>query len=143
MTVSKLAFVCEGNAGRSQIATALAERERERRDLDITIVTGGVEPGDHVHETVRAVLAEDGIEIGGRDPRRIRQSDVADADHVVTMGCDVGDIVPVEWSGTAHRWSLEHPSAGNLEAARAQRDEISSRVEQLFEEIETGGTEDP
>lgn len=44
--MTKAAFVCVGNAGRSQMAAALAERERDNRELDIEIVTGGVDPAD-------------------------------------------------------------------------------------------------
>ena len=53
----KIAFVCVGNAGRSQLATAFAERERDRRNLGdaVEIVTGGIDPHDHVHkDAVRA-----------------------------------------------------------------------------------------
>lgn len=57
-SMTKIAFVCVGNAGRSQMATALAERERDNRGLDIEIVTGGVDPADSVHE-VQQQLGED------------------------------------------------------------------------------------
>lgn len=43
----KLGFVCVQNAGRSQMATALAQRERSRRNLDdLEFVTGGTDPAD-------------------------------------------------------------------------------------------------
>jgi protein-tyrosine-phosphatase len=135
MDAEKLAFVCEGNAGRSQLAAALAERERDRRGLDVKIVTGGVDPGDHVHPEVIEVLAEGGIDISDRTPRQIRPEDVADADHVATMGCSVAAFAPPGWDGTAERWDLEHPSAGDLEGARQQRDEIRARVERLFDSL--------
>jgi arsenate reductase len=133
MGVTKLAFVCEGNAGRSQLATALAERERDRRGLNVEIVTGGVDPSDHVHGEVVEVLAEEGIDIGERTPRRIRPVDVADADYVVTMGCSADEFTPAGWRGATRRWELDHPSAGDLESARRQRDEIRERVRNLFD----------
>lgn len=135
--MEKIAFVCEGNAGRSQLATALAERERDRRGLDIDIVTGGVAPSDRVHEEVIEVLAEEGIDISDRTPRKIRPENIADADYVVTMGCSVDDFAPDGWDGTAEQWDLEHPSAGDVESAREQRDEIQRRVERLFETVVT------
>lgn len=137
MTVEKIAFVCEGNAGRSQLATALAERERDRRGLDVEIVTGGVAPGDHVHPVVVDALAEEGIDVGDRTPREIHPEDVADADYVVTMGCSASEFTPAEWNGTAEQWDLDHPSAGDLEGARKQRDEIGARVEDLFDRFES------
>ncbi|OYR57055.1 low molecular weight phosphatase family protein, partial [Halorubrum sp. E3] len=45
-TDHQVAFVCVQNAGRSQMAAAFAERERDRRGVgdQITIVTGGTQP---------------------------------------------------------------------------------------------------
>ena len=133
--VSKIAFVCAGNAGRSQFASALAEREIERRGLDIEVVTGGVDPSNGVHEEVVAALAEVDVDISDRTPRKIRSEDVADAEYVVTMGCSVAEFEPAGWQGTAEQWDLDHPSAGDLESAREQRDEIQSRVEQFLDRI--------
>jgi protein-tyrosine-phosphatase len=44
--MTKVAFVCVGNAGRSQMATAYAEAERAQRNLneEIEIITGGLIP---------------------------------------------------------------------------------------------------
>lgn len=133
MDVDKIAFVCQGNAGRSQFATALAERERDRRGLDIDIVTGGVSPAERVHDEVVAALAEDDIDISDRTPRAIQSADLADADYVVTMGCSVDGLTPDGWQGTVEQWDLDHPSAGDIESARTQRDEIRIRVERFFD----------
>lgn len=133
MVVDKIAFVCQGNAGRSQFATALAERERDRRGLDIEIVTGGVEPSDRIHEEVIAALAENDIDVSDRTPRKIESADLVDADYVVTMGCSVDELTPEGWQGTVEQWDLDHPSAGDIESARKQRGEIHARVKQLFD----------
>lgn len=127
-----VAFVCQGNAGRSQLATALAEKERERRGVDVSILTGGVDPHEHVHPEVETVLAEEGIEID-REPRQIREADLAAADYVITMGCDVADIAPAGWNGHAERWELDHPGGDDLTSVRASRDEIDARVRDLFD----------
>jgi protein-tyrosine-phosphatase len=133
--VSKVAFVCAGNAGRSQFASALAEREIERRGLEVEVVTGGVDPSDSVHEEVVAALREVDVDISDRTPRQIQPADVADAEYVVTMGCSVDEFRPPDWQGTEEQWDLEHPSAGDLESARAQRDEIQQRVEEFLDRI--------
>ena len=136
--MTEVAFVCVGNAGRSQMATAFAERERERRGLEDTvgIVTGGIDPRDRVHEDVIEVLREEGMDVGDRTPRRITADDVADAEYVVTMGCSVDEFAPEDWDGTAERWDLEHPGGDDLEAVRSQREEIRRRVEDLFDRID-------
>ena len=59
----RIAFMCVQNAGRSQMATALAERERAERNLDdrVEILTGGTHPADHVHKVVVEALTEEEI----------------------------------------------------------------------------------
>lgn len=134
--MTKLAFVCEGNAGRSQLAAALAERESDRRGLDVEVVTGGIDPADSVHEETVEVLAERGVDIGDRAPRQIEPDDVVDAEYVVTMGCTADRFVPAGWDGTAVVWDLDHSNAGDVEGAREQRDEIERRVRRLFDEFD-------
>lgn len=138
MAETKIAFVCVGNAGRSQMATAFAEQERDNRNLNETleIVTGGINPHDHVHDDVVAILQEKGIDISDRTPRQITTTDVADADYLVTMGCSVADFAPDDWDGAAERWDLDHPSGDDLDSVRAQRDEIQTRVVDFFDRIE-------
>ena len=92
--MTKIAFACVGNAGRSQMATAFAEQQRDRRNLDVDIVTGGTEPAESVHDDVVDVLKEEGIDISDRTPRQITSDDVADADHIVTMGCSIDQFRP-------------------------------------------------
>lgn len=125
--MTKIAFVCVGNAGRSQIATALAERERDNRGLDIEILTGGVNPADSVHDDVIEALQEDGIDISDREPREITPADIEDATHVVTMGCSVQQFQPDGWSGESEVWDLDASDT------RAQVDELKRRVSRFFD----------
>lgn len=69
--MTKAAFVCVGNAGRSQMATAFAEREREKRGLDATVetVAGGTDPRNHVHDDTVEALREAGIDVEDRFDR--------------------------------------------------------------------------
>jgi protein-tyrosine-phosphatase len=53
------------------MATAFAERERDRRGLDVDIVTGGTRPADRVHGVVVTAMDEMGIDLAGRTPREI------------------------------------------------------------------------
>lgn len=136
--MSKLAFVCVGNAGRSQMATAYAEAERRVRGLtdSIELVTGGIEPKDTVHDTVIDALDEDGIDISDRTPRRIEQDDVIDATHIITMGCDPSGVIPSGFEGVHERWQLSDPDGEGFEAVREQRNDIKRRVYSLFERVE-------
>ncbi|AGB38507.1 arsenate-mycothiol transferase ArsC [Natronococcus occultus] len=128
--MTKIVFACVGNAGRSQMATAFAERERDRRGLDVELVTGGTDPKESISEDARDVLEEEGLDVSGRTPRRITTDDVAGAEFVVTMGCSASEFVPEDWNGEVRIWSLES------DETREQRDEIERRVAALFDDLE-------
>jgi protein-tyrosine-phosphatase len=128
--MTKLAFVCVGNAGRSQMATAFAERERDQRGLDIEIITGGVDPADSVHKEVIDAMQEIGVDISDRTPREITPEDIEDVDHVVTMGCSVEQFRSDDWSGNTTTWELSSSDT------RDQRDELNRRVTQFFDELQ-------
>lgn len=115
------------------MAIALAERERDRRNLDVEIVTGGTDPATPVHAVVVEVLRE-GIDSSDRQPRKISPADISDADYVVTMG-SIDEFRPKNWDGEAGIWNLER-SGGGPTATRAQRDEIEQRVVELFDRLE-------
>ena len=81
-----LTFMCVRNAGRSQMATAFAERERDRRGLGdrVEIRPGGTHPADAVHDVVVEALAEVGLDGHGREPRAISDPPLA-APHYVPL----------------------------------------------------------
>lgn len=132
----KIAFVCVRNAGRSQMATAFAEREAQERDVNVEILTGGTRPADEVHGVVAEAMEELGYGISDRVPREIEAEELANADHVVTMGCDASDVCPASFAGESRDWELDDPGDASAEKAREIRDEIRERVAALFGELE-------
>ncbi|WP_424017234.1 low molecular weight phosphatase family protein [Halorientalis pallida] len=135
MTV-RIAFVCVQNAGRSQMSTAFAEREREERGLedDVAILTGGTHPADAVHEEVIEVMGEVGFDLSDREPREIDTAELNACDYVATMGCSTLEL---DADGPDVRdWALDDPDGQDRDAVRAIRDEIEGRVSDLFDEIE-------
>jgi len=78
----KFGFVCVQNAGRSQMSTAFAERERERRGLEesVEIITGGTLPADSVHEEVVTVMSELDIDLSDRTPREVSTAELESCD---------------------------------------------------------------
>jgi len=138
-----VAFVCVQNAGRSQMATAFAERERTSRGLGdrVRIITGGTDPADHVHDVVVEAMAEKGISLEDESPREITHDETMDADIVVTMGCSAENVCPMTWRGDARDWALDDPHGQRVEAGRAIRDDIARRVSELFGELAEASTE--
>ncbi|MFD1644199.1 low molecular weight phosphatase family protein [Haloarchaeobius litoreus] len=131
--MTTLGFVCVQNAGRSQMATAFAERERDRRDLDWEIVTGGTLPADHVHEAVVDAMADVGIDLSDRTPREVRDDELESCDVVATMGCST---LSLDTGVDVRDWDLTDPDGEPPEEVAAIRDEVERRVVALFDELE-------
>ncbi|WP_049919993.1 arsenate-mycothiol transferase ArsC [Halobiforma nitratireducens] len=138
MNPTTLSFVCVQNAGRSQMATAFAERERSKRGLedDVRIRTGGTDPANSVHDVVLTAMNEVGADLSDRQPREITPEGIETSDIVITMGCSADGICPATWRGDARDWELTDPHGRSLAAVRELRDEIRTRVEALFDELE-------
>lgn len=129
--------MCVQNAGRSQMATAFAERERAERDLEesVEILTGGTHPADHVHDEVIEVMHEEGIDLSDRTPCEITTDELESCDYVATMGCSMLDVNDAESSVDIRDWALDDPDGQDLDAVRAIRDDIQRRVTALLDEV--------
>lgn len=135
----RLDFVCVHNAGRSQMAAAFAERERDQRGLDdiVEVHSGGTDPADAVHEEVVESMAEVGIDISDRTPKYVAELEaLKDTDYLVTMGCSITKFNPAQYGVESHEWDLANPDGQDTETVGEVRDEIEHRVETLFDEIE-------
>ncbi len=141
---STVAFVCVQNAGRSQMATAYAEQEREARDLEdaVEIHSGGTHPADEVHPIVVEAMAEEGIDLGDREPQSISDEELAACDYVATMGCSTLELdADADGDGDGDTpdvrdWDLEDPHEKEIEQVRKIRAEVKRRVQALFDELE-------
>jgi arsenate reductase (thioredoxin) len=129
--MARVLFVCLHNAGRSQMSEALFARavgdEHEAR-------SAGTTPGERVHPEVVEVMAEIGIDLADRVPRKLGREDAEWADVVVTMGC--GDECPYIPGKRYLEWDLADPKGRPLGEVRATRAEIERRITQLVEELQ-------
>ncbi len=135
----RLDFVCVHNAGRSQMAAAFAEREREERGLEdlIEVHSGGTEPAEEVHPEVVDVMAEVGIDLTGRTPDYVDLEHLRDSQYLVTMGCSIREFNPASYGVESREWDLPNPKDEDMETVREVRDETERRIRTLFDEIET------
>ena len=120
-------FVCDHNAGRSQMAQAFFERHAPD---DIRAESAGSNPGRAVWPTVVEAMREVGIDIADRRPKKLLLETQLHADWGITMGC--GDGCPYV-PATVERWELPDPAGLPLEGVRAIRDEVEARVLELIE----------
>jgi protein-tyrosine-phosphatase len=119
-------FVCVHNAGRSQMAAAMLERQAEGR---VQVISAGSEPADGLNPAVVRAMQEVGIDISAERPKKLEDGMVREADVVITMGC--GDACPIYPGKRYEDWDLEDPAGKDLEVVRGIRDEISNRVASL------------
>jgi len=86
-------FIYIHNAARSQIAEAFLNEMAAGRYLGIS---AGSQPAERVNPGAVKVVAELGIDISGRRPKRLAAEMVERADVVVIMGCgeEVCPVVP-------------------------------------------------
>jgi arsenate reductase len=128
--VARVLFVCQHNAGRSQMSRALFEREA---DGGHEAASAGTTPAEGVHPEVVEVMSELGIDLSGMQPRRLTRELAEWADVVVTMGC--GDECPYVPGKRYVDWELPDPQGLPLEEVRRLRDEIAARVRRLLAEL--------
>lgn len=128
--VPELLFVCVQNAGRSQLAAALAEHLAPGR---VHVRTAGSAPAGEVHPEVIRVLAERGIDHTEAYPKPLSDNVVMAADVIVTMGC--GDACPIHPGKRYEDWDVADPDGASLDTVREIRDDIQQRVSTLLREL--------
>lgn len=133
---TRIAFVCVQNAGRSQMATAFANREIDQRDMtdSIMLMTGGTDPAGSVHDIVIEIMDEIDIDLSGNVPREITESELQSCDYVVTMGCSTWEFNPASGPEVID-WALPDPDGVEKSTAREIRDLIEENVVALFDEL--------
>src|SRR5216683_3257103 len=127
-TPPTVVFVCLHGSAKSLIAAEHCQQLASRRGLDLRATAAGLEPDENIPSPVVEGLLRDGIDVRGRQPRRISREDLAGASLVVSFSCDVGGMVP---PGVAvERWDDIPAVSENFDVAR---DAIIARVARLVD----------
>jgi arsenate reductase (thioredoxin) len=121
-------FVCNHNAGRSQMAQAFFER---LPPPDVRAESAGTQPARAIWPEVIQVMAEIGIDLSGRKPKRLTREMQLHADWAVTMGC--GDACPYVPT-TVEEWEIPDPASRPLAEVREIRDTVEEHVQMLIDE---------
>jgi arsenate reductase (thioredoxin) len=126
----EILFACVHNAGRSQMAAALATL---RSGGTVAVRSAGSDPADRVDPAVVEAMADLGVDLRAVTPKALSDEVVREADVVVTMGC--GDACPVYPGKRYLDWDLPDPAGRDVETVRAIRDEVDRRVQVLLAEL--------
>ncbi len=123
-------FVCERNAGRSQIAAGLAHH---LSDGWVAVRCAGSHPDDAIDPIVIEAMRELGVDIAREFPKPLTDEVVLAADVVITMGC--GDTCAVYPGKHYEDWEVTDPAGQPLEAVRLIRYDLYHRVAGLVESL--------
>jgi arsenate reductase (thioredoxin) len=126
----RVLFVCVHNAGRSQMAAALLDRQAAGR---VTVTSAGSLPATEINPAVVQAMAELGLDLSREFPKPLTGDQVQAADVVITMGC--GDACPVYPGRRYLDWDVPDPAGLDLAAVRPIRDDISRRLRDLISEL--------
>jgi len=129
-TVPEILFVCVHNAGRSQIAAALA---RHLSAGKVHVRSAGSRPDQQINPLAIQALAERGIELTEAFPKPLTDDVVHAADVIITMGC--GDSCPVLPGKRYEDWDVADPAGQPIEVVRGFRDDIQARVTTLLGQV--------
>jgi arsenate reductase len=123
-------FVCPHGAGKSVLASAYFQRLAKEKGLNVRVEARGTEPDPHVSPKVAEHLTKNGYPIPVETPQKVTPDDLASADIVISLGCDVHGL-PVR-AGALRQWD-EVPGPGeDLAGADAA---IQRRVAALVDEL--------
>jgi arsenate reductase len=123
-------FMCPHGAAKSVLASAYFQRVARERGLNVHVKSAGTDPDPQVAAAVASHLKRNGYEVPIAQPRRVSADDLATADVVISIGCDLRDLPAPR--GTLVKWD-DVPSTSE-EFARAD-ERIRERVVQLVEEL--------
>jgi arsenate reductase (thioredoxin) len=128
--VPELLFICVQNAGRSQLAAALAEHLSAGK---VHVRSAGSAPAGQINPDVITVLAERGITLTEAYPKPLTSDVVHAAEVIVTMGC--GDACPIYPGKRYLDWDVPDPNGQPLDTVRDIRDDLQARVTTLLRDL--------
>src|SRR5262245_61813944 len=90
----QLLFVCPHGTTKSVLAVAYFNQLANENGIAYRASSAGTEPDDQMNPLVVDLLRGEGIDVSSQRPRRLTTGELARAEYVITMGCDVSEITP-------------------------------------------------
>jgi arsenate reductase (thioredoxin) len=123
-------FLCPHGAAKSVLASAYFQQLAKERGLNVCVESAGTDPDPAVAPAVASHLKAKGYAAPAAKPRRATAADMATADVVVSIGCDLKDLPAPR--GTLVRWDdVPAPSADSDGAAEKIRERVMELVDEL------------
>src|SRR5215475_6112706 len=103
-------FMCPHGAAKSVLASAYFTQLAAARGIRVKVDAAGIEFAPAVSPAVAARLADQGLAVPISKPRVVTSADLADADIVISIGCDTSKI-PADGKVKLQRWD-DVPDSG-------------------------------
>jgi len=135
---TRIAFVCIGNACRSQMAEAWV---RHRAVEGIEAVSAGLTPLGYITPETAQVMKEKNASVDGQQSKGLEAIDWKQVDVLVNMTfMPVRSVVP-GFSGRRVEWRVSDPFQCSMRTYRRVRDLLERRVDKLIVELkqDSGG----
>jgi protein-tyrosine-phosphatase len=124
-----LLFVCPENAGRSQMAEAIA------REYGVEATSAGIKPSKDVNPIVVQVMKERGFSLANSKPKMLTKEMIEQADVIVAMGCSIESVSPNPMLDHIQNklvdWHIDDPNGKSLEEVRKIESDIETKVLEL------------
>jgi protein-tyrosine-phosphatase len=99
-------------------------------------ISAGTKPAKEVNPLVLQVLRETGIDASNARPKPISTEMIAEAEKVITMGCEALDFCPARFLPRVEDWNIEDPKGKTLDEMRLIRDTVHEHVRELLRRLE-------
>ena len=123
-------FMCPHGAAKSILASAYFTQQAKARGLNVRVESAGTDPDPAVSPTVAAHLKRQGYPVPQSNPRKVTAQDLASADVVISIGCDLSGLPQPR--GALVRWDEVPPLSEDFARADAA---IRKRVDELVGEL--------
>jgi arsenate reductase (thioredoxin) len=123
-------FICPHAAAKSVLASAYFQRMANERGLSVRVQSAGTDPEPAIAPAVAAHLRNSGYDLPVSTPRKVRSEDLAFADVVISIGCDLSGLTARE--GSLRQWDEVPALSENFTVADAA---IRKRVTDLVDEL--------
>jgi len=128
--VQQVLFMCPHGAAKSVLASAHFERLAKERGLNVRVLSAGTEPDAAIAPPVAALLEREGYAPRTAPPRKATPDDMAKADLVISLGCDLSGLPTPR--GRLLRWDdVPSPSADLTKADEAIRAKVNALIDEL------------
>ncbi len=129
---TRIAFVCSGNACRSQMAEGWV---RHRAVEGIEAVSAGLAPLGYITSETAQVMKEKNVSVDGQQSKGLEAIDWGQVDVLVNMTfMPVRSVVP-GFEGRRVEWRVPDPFQCSLRTYRRVRDLLERRVDKLIAEL--------